>query len=103
MKMTVLVPLHRGFEWLCDQGWQFFWFDQELDASRDARCSSDQAGAFEIEHHLMDGWWADAKVTLQLGFGGRAAEHAGIGVDEGEVLALLGSEAWSRGRGIHVT
>ena len=51
----------------------------------------------------MDGWWADAEVTLQIGLGGRAAEDAGIGVDEGEILALLGGEAGSTGHSVHVT
>jgi len=49
----------------------------------------------------VNGRRADAEVLLQVGFGGRAAEDAGIGVDEGEVLALLGGEGWDRG--VHVT
>jgi hypothetical protein len=40
-------------------------------------------------------------VTLQIGFGGRSAEDAGIGMDKGEVLALLGGEGWDRS--VHVT
>lgn len=51
----------------------------------------------------MDGRWADAEVTLQISFGGRAAEDAGIGMHEGEVLALLGGEAWFWDCGVHVT
>ena len=51
----------------------------------------------------MNGWRADAEVALQIGFGGRATEDAGIGMDEGEILALLGGEAWFWDRGVHVT
>jgi hypothetical protein len=49
----------------------------------------------------MDGRRAYAEVPLQIGFGRSAAEDTGIGVDEGEVLALLGGEGWDRG--VHVT
>jgi hypothetical protein len=49
----------------------------------------------------MDGRWADAEVPLQIGFGGRSTEDAGIGMDEGEILALFGREG--RNRGVHVT
>ena len=37
------------------------------------------------------------EMALHVGFGGRAAEHARIGVDEGQVLALLFGEAWRAG------
>ncbi|MGB8364168.1 MAG: hypothetical protein WCE20_06495 [Rhizomicrobium sp.] len=84
-----------------DQGWQFFGLDQEFDASRDARLALYQPYSFEGQHHLMDGRRTDAEMALQVGFGWRASENAGIGVDEGEVLALLGSE--DRDRGVHVT
>jgi hypothetical protein len=57
--------------------------------------SSDQACAFEGEHHLVDGGWGDAEVALHVGFGGRAAEDAAIGMDKGEVLALLVDEGGS--------
>ena len=98
-----LVPLHRGFDWLREEGGQFFWLDQQFDASSDARFSSDQFFTFEGEHHLVDGWRADTEVPLQIGLGRSAAEDAGIGMDEGQILALLGGEARSRGQGIHVT
>ncbi len=41
----------------------------------------------------MDGRRSDAEVTLHVGFGRGAAEDAGIGVDEGEVLTLPWGEA----------
>jgi hypothetical protein len=54
-----------------------------------------RAFAFERENHLMDGGRSDAEVFLDVGFGGRASVDAGVGIDEGEVLALLGGEAGS--------
>ena len=54
-----------------------------------------QAISFEGKDHLVDRGWADAEVALHVGFGGRASEHARIGVDEGQILALLFGEALS--------
>jgi hypothetical protein len=46
----------------------------------------------------MDGWGTDAEMALHIGFGGRAAEHASIGMNEGQILALLFREMrfWDR-------
>ena len=45
-------------------------------------------------------WWTEGgltrKVALHVGFGRRAPEHVRVGVDEGQILALLFGEAWSR-------
>jgi len=101
MWVQTLVPLHRGFDRLGEQGGQSLWLDQELDASSGARRSPDQPCAFESEYHLVDGWWSDAEVTLHIGFGWSAAEDAGIGMDEGKILALFCGEG--RDRGVHVT
>ena len=60
---------------------QFRW-DEDLDTARDPRLPSDQPGSFEGDHHLVDGWWTDAEVSLQVGFGGRPTEDARIGIDE---------------------
>ena len=76
-----------------------FGSNQDFDAACNPGPSTDQPGSFEGEHHLMDGWWADAKVPLQIGFGWRTAEDARIGIDEGQILTLLGCEArasWRR-------
>ena len=62
----------------------------------DAGLAADEAGAFEGEHHLVDGRRGDAEVPLHVGFGGRAAMHARVGVDEGQILTLLVGEAGSR-------
>jgi len=43
----------------------------------------------------VDGGRGHAEVALYLPFGRRASMHAGIGVNEGQVLALLGGEAGS--------
>jgi hypothetical protein len=94
-------PLDRGFDRLGEHGGQSLWLDQQLDASSGARRSPDQSCAFESEHHLVDGWWSDAEVTLHVGFGWSAAEDAGIGMDEGKILALFCGEG--RDRGVHVT
>ena len=67
--------------------------NEEFDASGDAGLAADEAVAFEGEDHLVDRGWADAEVALHVGFGGRASEHVRIGVDEGQVLALLFGEA----------
>ena len=41
----------------------------------------------------MDRGRADAEVSLHVGFGWRATEHQGVGVDEGQILTLLRREA----------
>ena len=52
---------------------------------------------------LMDRRRGDLEEALHIGLCGRPAEQALIGVDEGEILALLGGEAGSRisGGSIH--
>ena len=80
--------------WACQDG-QVLGRNEHLDAARDAGLAADEAGAFEGEHHLVDGGRGDAEVALHVGFGGRPAVHARVGVDEGQILALLGREAGS--------
>ena len=53
------------------------WLDQHLAGACDAGPASDQTSALQGEHHLVDRRRADAEVALQVGFGGRAAEHDG--------------------------
>ena len=76
------------------QGGQIFGFDQEVDAACGAGFSADEALTFEGEDHLVDRRRADTEMVLQIGLGGRSAEDAGIGVDEGKILALLFGEGW---------
>jgi len=66
--------------------------NEEFDASGDTRLASDQAVSLEGDNHLVNRRWADLEVALHVGFGWGAAEHARVGVDEGEVLALLFGE-----------
>jgi hypothetical protein len=49
----------------------------------------DEACALEGENHLMDRGRGDAEVPLHVGFGGWPAIDARVGVDEGQILALL--------------
>ena len=50
----------------------------------------------------MDLRRGDAEVALHVGLGGRSSDHLGIGVDEGQVVALLGGEAGFGGLAVHV-
>ncbi len=61
----------------------------------------DETCLFEGENHLMNGRWCDLEVSLHVGLGGWPPHDAGVGVNEGEILPLLGGEAglW-RGAGI---
>ena len=52
--------------------------------------AADEARPFEGEDHLVDRGWGGAEVTLHLVFRGRSPMDAGVGVDEGQILALLG-------------
>ena len=72
-------------------------WDEDVDASGDARLSRDEAVAFKAENHLMDGWRGDAEVALHVSLSGGVVEHAGIDVDEGQIVALLFGEAMVAG------
>src|SRR6266478_1827809 len=69
--------------------------NEDLDASGDAWLPANEAISFERYDHLMDRGRADLKVALHVGLGGRASEHVRVGIDEGQVLALLLGEAVS--------
>jgi hypothetical protein len=66
-----------------------------LDASGDAGLTSNEAVPLKRHDHLVDRGRADLKVALHVCFGGWAPEHVRIGIDEGQVLALLFGEALS--------
>jgi hypothetical protein len=55
--------------------------------------TSNEAVSFEGEDHLVDRRRADAEMALDVGFGGWAPEHVGVGMDEGQVMTLLLGEA----------
>jgi hypothetical protein len=66
-----------------------------LDASCDAGLTSNVAISFEGDDHLVNRGRTYLKVALQVGLGGRPPEHVRVGIDEGQVLALLFGEAVS--------
>ena len=57
---------------------------------------SDQACSLEGENHLVNRGWADTEIFLHVGFRRRLAVQAGVEVDKGQVLALLGREGLFR-------
>ena len=61
-----------------------------MNGASGARRASDKTEAFELQDHLVYGRWADAEERLHIGFGGGQPMQRGVGVDEGEVLALQG-------------
>lgn len=56
-----------------------------MDASGDTGLTADETVSFERHDHLVHRGRADLEVAL----------HIGVGVDEGQVLALLFGEAFS--------
>jgi hypothetical protein len=62
---------------------------KNLDASWYAGLAADEAVAFESYDHLMNGWRTDAKMSLDIGLGGRLSEHMRLGMDESEIVTLL--------------
>ncbi len=67
--------------------------NKDFDASWHAGLTANEPISFERDDHLMDRRRTDLEMALHVGFGGRAAKHVRIGVDEGQVLALLFGEA----------
>ncbi|MCC2653299.1 MAG: hypothetical protein K0Q60_3465 [Microvirga sp.] len=92
--MRILDPRPRGFDGLgmAEEG-QAFRGDQHLDASRHPGLTADQAGALQGQDHLVHGRRRDLEMTLHVGLGRGATMNAGVGIDEGQVLALPVSEA----------
>lgn len=68
-------------------------WEEQLDAACDAGTALDEFGTFEREDHLMNRRWRDDEEALHVSFGGRSSHDAGIGIDEGQILALSGGEA----------
>jgi hypothetical protein len=75
---------------------QAFRGDQHLDTSRHSGQTADQAGAFQGQDHLVHGRRSDLEMALHVGFGRGTAMDAGVGINEGQVLALPVSEAFLR-------
>lgn len=93
--MGQLVPLHSGHDGL--KGWQDCWVDKETDAASAACLAADEAFALEGEDHLMNGRRSDGEEALNVGFGRRLSEDKGVGMNKGQVLALLVGEFLDRG------
>jgi transposase len=73
-----------------------FRINEHFDAAGDRRLPSDEACAFERQHHLVNRRRADAKVLLHVGFRRRSAVQARVEVDIRQILALLGREGFCR-------
>jgi transposase len=73
-----------------------FWINQDFDAARGPGLPSDESGAFERQHHLVNRRRGDAKVLLHVGFGWRPTMQPRVEVDERQILALLGREVSCR-------
>lgn len=95
LKTLQLVPWHRDFDGLISlqQDRKLFGWNEDLDAARSAWRFTDQACPLEREDHLVHGRRCEAEIALNVAFGGRLPVDAGIGVDERQILALLGGEA----------
>jgi len=60
-----------------------------LDASGSSGHACDEPGFFQRQHHLVDGRSGNLEMATHVGFGRGAFEDPAIGVDEGQVLALV--------------
>ena len=67
--------------------------NKHLDASGNTWLTANEAVSFEGNDHLMNRRRTDLEMTLDVGFGRWTPKHVRIGVDEGQVLALLFGEA----------
>lgn len=76
---------------------KLFGCEEEFDAAGFSGCSLDEAALLELDDHLMDGGWGDTEVALHVGLGGRLFVQTFVGVDEGQILALLVGEAGRHG------
>lgn len=73
-----------------------FGIDEYFDAAGGSRGAPNPTASFQRQHHLVSGGWGYGEMALDVGLGGGTAMNARIGVDEGQVLPLLGRKA---GRG----
>jgi hypothetical protein len=64
----------------------------DLNASRLSRNATNESELLKDHDHAMDRRGRDSEVSLHIGLGRRPAVEQHVGVDEGEVLALLVGE-----------
>ena len=74
------------------QRWEGRGVDEEPDGTRGAWGALNESPLLEREHHAMDRRRGDLEEALHVRFGGRLAVELRVGVDEGQVLALLFGE-----------
>src|SRR5260370_16585649 len=83
-----------GWIGISKQLWQEFRIDEDFDAASGGRLPSDEACAFERQHHLVNRRRCDAKILLDVGFRRRPAMQARVQVDIRQVLALRGRKGF---------
>jgi hypothetical protein len=62
---------------------------ENFDGAWRTRCAPNEAPALELQNHLVYRGWRDSKKRLHISLSGRSSIESCVGVDEGEVLALL--------------
>ena len=73
---------------------QEFRINEDFDTASEPRLPSDEACAFEGQHHLVNRRRADAEIFLHVGFGRGPAMQPGIEVDKSQILPLRGREGF---------
>jgi len=68
--------------------------DEELDASRLSRNATNEATSLKPDKHAVNARWGHQKEILDVGLGRGATLEQDVGVNEGEILALLVGESW---------
>ncbi|WP_442967622.1 hypothetical protein, partial [Rhizobium sp. BR 362] len=71
---------------------------EQLNASRYSRLALNEPGLFQGYHHLVYRRCGHLKVATHVRFCRGAFEDPGIGINEGQVLALQLRELWRSGR-----
>ena len=71
------------------------WRDEKLDGSWDAGLTANEPQALEFDDHAVDRRRRHPEEELHVSFGGGTPIEFDVGVDEGEILALLARE-WRR-------
>lgn len=62
--------------------------DEYFYAACGAWGTADESATLESQDHLVDGGGTDPEMVSDVGLSGWTSVHAGVGEDEGQVLAL---------------
>jgi hypothetical protein len=73
------------------------WRDKELNRSWDAGLTANEPKALEFYDHAVDRWRRHPEEELHVSFRRGAPVEFDVGVDEGEILALLAREGRHHG------